>query len=192
VYIAYTQAPPDMLGQMFVKVRTTGAPSATMPTIQREIRHVAPGLTAAWSETVSAGIANESHAEASLASLVTAAGAIALFLAMVGLYGTMAQAVMRRTREIGLRMALGARAHEVSGMILRDAGKLVLAGIIIGVPAAWASARVVQGFLFGVGPANLFTTVFCCVLVLTVSLAAGLVPALRAARVDPLRALQQD
>jgi predicted permease len=192
VYIVYTQAPPDMLGQMFVKVRTTGAPAATMSTIQREIRQVAPALTAAWGQTASASIASASNAEASLASLVTAAGAIALFLAMVGLYGTMAQAVMRRTREIGVRMALGARAQEISGMILRDAGRLVLAGIAIGVPAAWASARVVQGFLFEVGPANPVTTVLCCALVLAVSIVAGLVPALRAARVDPLRALQQE
>jgi len=192
VYIAFTQAPPEMLGQMFVKVRTFGQPSAMMPTIQREIRQVAPGLTAAWAETAGDSIANASSAEASLAGLVTTAGAVALFLAMVGLYGTLAQAVTRRTREIGLRMALGARAHDVGTMILRDAGRLVLSGIAIGVPSAWASARLVQSFLFGVSPSNLFITAYCCVLVVAVSTVAGLAPALRAARVDPLLALQQE
>lgn len=71
-------------------------------------------------------------------------------------------------------------------MILRDAGRLVFAGIAIGVPAAWASARIVESFLFGVCPANLATTLFCCVVVLSVSIVAGLVPARRAAHIDPI------
>jgi ABC-type antimicrobial peptide transport system permease subunit len=181
-----------MLGQMFVKVRTTGEPAAMMSTLHREIRQLAPSLAPAWSETASSAIANASGAEASLASLVSVAGAIALFLAMVGLYGTMAQAVVRRTREIGVRIALGARTHEVTAMILRDTGRLVLAGLVLGVPAAWASGRVVEGFLFGVSPADLSTTLACCVAVIGVAAVAGLVPARRAARIDPIVILQQD
>ncbi len=99
---------------------------------------------------------------------------------MVGLYGTMAQAVVRRTREIGVRIALGARTHEVTTMILRDTGRLVLAGLALGVPAAWASGRVVESFLFGVSPADLSTTLACCVAVIGVAAVAGLVPARRA------------
>jgi predicted permease len=192
VYIAYTQAPPDMLGQMWLKIRTTGEPAALLPTIRQELQNVAPTLAPAWSSTGSASISSASTAEASLATLVSTSGAVALFLAMVGLYGTMTQAVMRRTREIGIRVALGAQAHEVTGMILREVGQLLVAGVAIGVPCAWASAHVVASFLFGVGPANLSTTLLCCVAVAGVSAVAGFVPARRAARIDPMVALQRE
>jgi ABC-type antimicrobial peptide transport system permease subunit len=191
-YIAYTQAPDDMLGQMWLKIRTRGEPIALVPAIRREIQDIAPTLAPAWTSTAADTIATTSSSEASLATLVSASGALALFLAMVGLYGTMTQAVTRRTREIGVRVALGAQAHEVTGMILRQVGWLVLAGVAIGVPCAWAGARIVASFLFGVGPAHLWTTLACCAAVTAVSALAGFVPARRAARVDPLVALQRE
>jgi ABC-type antimicrobial peptide transport system permease subunit len=119
-------------------------------------------------------------------------GALALFLAMVGLYGTMTQAVTRRTREIGVRVALGAQAYEVAGMILRQVGWLVLAGVAIGVPCAWAGTRVIDSFLFGIGPATVWMTLACCAIVIGVSALAGFVPARRTARVDPLVALRRE
>src|ERR1700730_6482121 len=102
-----------------MKIRTRGEPAALAPAIRRAIQDVAPGVAPAGTATAAALIATSSSPEASLATLVRASGALALFLAMVGLYGTMTQAVMRRTREIGVRVALGAQAHEVTGMILR-------------------------------------------------------------------------
>jgi predicted permease len=192
VYIAYTQAPADMLGQMWLKIRTTGEPLQTMPTLRREILQIAPTLAPAWAEPAHASIVNDSSAEASLASLVSASGLTALFLAMVGLYGTMAQSVLRRTREIGVRIALGAQMSDVTRMILRDAAQLVIAGIVLGVPAAWAGAHVIGSFLFGVGPWNPATTAICCTIVASVSAFAAFVPARRAARVDPMIALQRD
>jgi ABC-type antimicrobial peptide transport system permease subunit len=181
-----------MLGQMWLKIRTHGEPAALMPAIRREIQQAAPGLAPAGTGTAAAIIAATSGAEASLATLVSASGALALFLAMVGLYGTMMQAVTRRTREIGVRVALGAQAHQVTGMILRYVGRLVLAGIVIGVPCAWAGARVIASFLFGVGPANLGTTLACCAAVIMVSALAGFLPARRAAHIDPLVALRRE
>jgi putative ABC transport system permease protein len=111
---------------------------------------------------------------------------------MVGLYGTLAQAVTRRTREIGVRMALGAQRPDVTRMILRDALILVAGGILIGVPMAWSVAQVVASFLFSVTPANPAVTIACCAVVAAVSTAAAYVPARRAARIDPLIALQQE
>jgi predicted permease len=191
-YIAYTQAPPDMLGQMDLKIRTTDAPQAMIPAIGAEIQRVAPTLAPAFANTASATIASDSDVEASLAILVTTSGVVALFLAMVGLYGSMTQAVTQRTREIGVRLALGAQPREVTGMILGEVGRLVLLGVAIGVPSAWAGAHLVASFLFGVGPGNAVTTVLCCALVTAICIAAAFVPARRAARVDPLLALQHE
>jgi ABC-type antimicrobial peptide transport system permease subunit len=111
---------------------------------------------------------------------------------MVGLYGTMTQAVTGRTREIGVRMALGAQTHEVTGMMLRHVGRLVAGGLAIGIPCAWLGARVVASFLFGVGPANLSTTLASCAVVVAASAFAGYFPARRAARVDPVVALRSE
>jgi putative ABC transport system permease protein len=104
----------------------------------------------------------------------------------------MTQTVARRTREIGVRMALGAQSRQVTGMVLGQVVRLVIAGIAIGVPCAWGGAHLVSSFLFGVGPANPLTTAVCCAAVAGVSALAGFVPARRAARIDPLIALQRE
>jgi predicted permease len=192
VYISYTQAPPDMLGQMWLKIRTTGEPTALIPTIRREILDVAPRLVPAWTDTESDLIASSSGAEASLAELVSASGALALFLAMVGLYGTMSHAASQRTREIGVRMALGAQTREVMGMMLRQVGRLVVGGLALGIPCAWMGSRVIASFLFGIGPASLSTTLASCAVVVVASAFAGYFPARRAARVDPVVALRSE
>jgi predicted permease len=192
VYISYTQAPPDMLGQMWLKIRTTGEPTALIPTIRREILQVAPRLVPAWTDTETDLIASSSGAEASLAELVSASGTLALFLAMVGLYGTMSHAAAQRTREIGVRMALGAQTREVIGMMLRQAGRLVVGGLALGIPCAWLGSRVIASFLFNVGPASLSTTLASCAVVVVASAFAGYFPARRAARVDPVVALRSE
>ncbi len=192
VYISYTQAPPDMLGQMAMKIRTTGEPTAMIPTIRRELQQLAPGLTPAWSGTAVATIAEDSSAEMSLATLVSACGLIALLLALVGLYGTLTQAVTRRTREIGVRVALGAQARAVTLMIMGEVGRLVMVGVAVGVPLAWAAAHLVASFLFGVTPADLSTSLVCALLVSSAVAIAAFIPARRAARIDPLIAIQRE
>jgi ABC-type antimicrobial peptide transport system permease subunit len=119
-------------------------------------------------------------------------GSAALFLAAVGLYGVQAYLVGRRSKEIGIRMALGAKANEVAAAILGRGAFLSALGIAIGLVAAFGLARVVEGMLFGVGSRDPVTFVSVAAVLLAVSLAASYVPARRAARVDPMRVLREE
>ena len=117
---------------------------------------------------------------------------LALVLTVVGLYGVMMYSVSRRTREIGVRMALGAQRGSVLKMILRDAAILLLGGLVIGVGAALASASVLKNMLYGTGPRDPFVMAAVCASVATVGLVAAYIPALRAARVEPMVALRYE
>ncbi len=191
VYLPYTQAPDDMLGQMLLKIRTTGEPAAIVPTIRRELQAIAPTLAAVSIATAAADIAASTSAESSLAVLVSASAIIAVFLAMVGLYAAVAQAVRRRTAEIGVRLAVGARPVDIVTMIVRQAGALVVLGLLVGVPCALAVAHTGSSFLFGVSPADPATILTCACVVLFVTALAAYVPARRAARIDPVAALRR-
>jgi ABC-type antimicrobial peptide transport system permease subunit len=126
------------------------------------------------------------------ATLSTFFGLLALLLATIGLYGVMSYGVVRRTNEIGIRMALGARASQVVGLIFRETMLLVFTGIIIGVGAAIATTRWVESMLFGLNANDPFTIVLGVLLMICVSAAAGYLPARRASRVDPLTALRHE
>jgi ABC-type antimicrobial peptide transport system permease subunit len=119
-------------------------------------------------------------------------GAFTLFLASMGLHGLTAYSVVRRTSEIGVRVALGAQQADVLRMILRQVVGITLAGLAIGVPAAIAAARLVRALLFGVGPADPVSVAGAALVMLVVATSAGFFPARRAARLDPLLALRQE
>jgi predicted permease len=123
--------------------------------------------------------------------MATFAG-LALTLTIVGLYGVMTYAVTRRTREIGVRMALGAQRRAVLTMVLRDAAILLAIGIAVGVAAALASASVLQDMLYGTGSRNPFVLIEVCTGVALAGLAAAYIPAFRAAKVDPMAALRYE
>jgi ABC-type antimicrobial peptide transport system permease subunit len=127
-----------------------------------------------------------------IAQLVSFFGALALVLACIGLYGVMAHGVARRTNEIGIRMALGARGGNIAWMILRETLYLVLAGLLIGVPAALLGARLVSAQLFGMSPTDPITLVAAAMVLTLVALLAGYLPARRASRVNPLTALRYE
>jgi ABC-type antimicrobial peptide transport system permease subunit len=126
-----------------------------------------------------------------LALLGTFAG-VALLLAIVGLYGSIAYTVSQRTREIGIRIALGASAVNVSRLVLEDGLRLAAFGLAIGVSVAMASTRALSRLLYDVRPADPATYAAIAVLVAGVALAASYLPARRAARVDPVDALRAD
>jgi len=117
-------------------------------------------------------------------------GGFALLLASIGLHGLTDYAVSRRTAEIGVRIALGARRGDVLWLVLRQVVVITLAGLVIGVPAALAAARVVQATLYGVEPGDPLSIVIAAAALTLVALAAGFVPARRAVRMDPLAALR--
>ena len=127
-----------------------------------------------------------------LATLGGFFGILALTLAAVGLYGVVAYGTARRAREIGIRIALGARSGAVVWMVLRDALVLVVAGLAVGLPASYAAARQVGSLLFGVKPLDAATFIATAAVLGGIGFAAALLPARRAASLDPLAVLRQD
>jgi len=125
-----------------------------------------------------------------VATLSSGFGMLATLLAAIGLYGVMAYIVAQRTREIGVRMALGASGHDVMMLVMRDVFLLTGIGIAIGLPAAWALTRMVRSQLYGIQPNDAMTVAAATAGIALVALLAGYVPALRATRVDPMRALR--
>jgi ABC-type antimicrobial peptide transport system permease subunit len=117
---------------------------------------------------------------------------VALALAGIGLWGVAAQSAARRTREIGLRVALGATSAQVGALVVRHSVMPMLGGLIGGLTAGLALGRLMRSILFDVSPADPLTVTATVALLLIVGLLAGLVPALRAARVDPLAALRAE
>jgi ABC-type antimicrobial peptide transport system permease subunit len=131
-------------------------------------------------------------AERSLATLVGLFALMAVLLAAVGLYGSLSYAVSRRTRELGIRMAVGAAARDVRMLVLRQGLWLAAAGTALGLAGALAVTRLIRGFLFGVSPTDPATLAAVAVLLLGVAAAASYVPAARATRVDPMEALRTE
>jgi ABC-type antimicrobial peptide transport system permease subunit len=131
-------------------------------------------------------------AERLVATLAAVFGALATVLALVGLYGVMAYVVVRRTREMGIRLALGAQPGKVSWMVMREVLLLLALGIAAGLPAAWGLSRLVASQLYGVTPNNAFTMPAAAGLLAVIGCAAGSVLAYRASRIDPVRALRYE
>ena len=125
-----------------------------------------------------------------VATLSTGFGMLATLLAAIGLYGVMAYIVAQRTREIGVRMALGAAAGDVVWLVMKDVFLLTAIGIAIGLPAAWGLTRMVRSQLYGIQPNDALTIAWATIGIALVALLAGYVPAQRAAHVDPMRALR--
>jgi ABC-type antimicrobial peptide transport system permease subunit len=130
--------------------------------------------------------------ERSFAMLCTGFAILAVVIACVGLYGTMAYNVARRTGEIGIRMALGAERGRVVRMVLREVMTLAALGLAIGIPAAYSSAKLVETFLFGMKARDALTLSIAPLVLLIAAIAAGYAPARRASRIDPIIALRQD
>jgi ABC-type antimicrobial peptide transport system permease subunit len=115
-----------------------------------------------------------------------------VLLASVGLYGVMAYTVSRKTNEIGIRMALGSGRIQIAGLILREALLMVLAGLVLGIPAALATARLMRSQLYGLGPYDPMTVFFALGLMTVVAVLACYLPATRAMRIDPMAALRYE
>jgi predicted permease len=173
-------------------VRTAGDAGALIAAIRHEVRQLDPNLPIFNVKTFAEHINESISRERLIALLASFFSLSALLLAALGLYGVMAYAVARRTREIGIRMALGAPAGNVLWLVLRETLWLVLIGIAIGLPAALAATKLTKGMLFGLTTNDPLTITMATLLLIGIALLAGYLPARRAARVDPLVALRHE
>jgi len=163
-----------------------------VPAVRKTVAEVDRRVPIAGITTLSQQVSGSLRAEQLVARLVGAFGLLALVLACVGLYGILSQAVARRTNEVGIRMALGANRGDVLGMVLREAGVLVAVGVVVGIPGALIASRLLTSQLFGVSPFDPLTLICSALLLSLVAIVAAFVPARRASRIEPMRALRAE
>jgi predicted permease len=175
-----------------VMVRTAGDPAAMIDSVRATLQKIDPELPLINVTTQTDQIEGRVAQERLFALAYTLFGALALLLASIGLFGLMSYNVSRRTSEIGIRMALGAQRTGVIGMILRESMLMVAVGAVIGLAGAFAAGRYIESVLFGLSKTDAWTIGAVIVLTTLVSLAAGYLPARRAARVDPMVALRYE
>jgi predicted permease len=173
-------------------VRATGDAGETMQAMRRAVADLDPSMPIYNVSTLDERIERSVVNERLIATLSGALSAMATLLAIVGLYGVMAYTVTRRTREIGIRMALGALGSQIALRVLREAGVLIAIGLVLGLGAAVSLGRFVESQLYGVKPADGWTIVLAAVALGTVAAMAALLPARRAAAVSPMTALRDE
>ncbi|HTX36612.1 MAG TPA: ABC transporter permease [Bryobacteraceae bacterium] len=188
LYIPYRQT--DFVTGMTAYLRTRGDPANLLPTLNRVVRGVDTGVPMYDLHTVDQQVENSLVTERLLATLSAGFGALATLLAAIGLYGVMAFMVARRTREIGIRMALGATGGSVAWMVMREVLVLAGAGVGIGLAGALWLTRLVETQLFGVKPADPATLAAAALGIAAVAALSGYLPARRATAIDPMRALR--
>lgn len=176
---------------MWVVTRTNGDPNALIGTVRQVLGDIDRTLPA-YSITPLATVLDESVAQQRFSMLLIALfGGVALFLAAVGLYGVVVYTVSLRTREIGLRMAIGAQPRDVLTLIVGGGRKLALVGVVIGTIGAIAASSLVETMLFEVEPTDPVSYAATAGLLLVIAAIACYIPARRAMRVDPMVTLQE-
>jgi predicted permease len=190
-YVPFSARPPSD-GRMVFMIRTRVEPLNLVSAVRKAVASVDANLPVAEVRTERDQIDRSLGTERMFATLVSAFGAIALILAAVGLYGVMAFSVARRTSEIGIRVALGARRGNVQWLILRQSLFLTLLGVVVGIPCALALTGLVKKLLFGVKPNDPASIAGAVAVMLAVAACAAWIPARRASRVDPTSALRHE
>jgi predicted permease len=189
VYIPYRQL--SVRGITF-EVRAAGDPSTLVPAIREAVRHVDPTLPVIDLTTQTDQTETRFANERVFALSFSIFGALAAVLASIGLFGTVSYNVARRTNEMGIRLAIGAKRSSVIGLVLKESIGLVLIGTAIGLTVAAAAGRLIRSLLFGLNPVDGVTFALVTLLMITISLLATCLPAIRASRVDPINALRYE
>jgi predicted lysophospholipase L1 biosynthesis ABC-type transport system permease subunit len=174
------------------EIRTAGEPNSLEGAVRKAIVGINPDAPISFSMSMEEVIDDHTVLTRMIARLCSIFGGLALLLAATGLYGLLSYAVARRTNEIGIRMALGADRGSVVGMVLRETGVLVALGLAVGLTSAMLSTRLVANQLYGLSSFDPISFVAAALLLSAVALVAGYIPASRAARVDPVKALRHE
>jgi ABC-type antimicrobial peptide transport system permease subunit len=177
---------------MTVAVRTAGDPLSMVGAVRGALRAADPQLSMMRIRTQTAQIDEMMMQERMFARVSSLIGVLAAWLVAIGLYGTLAFSVARRTSEIGIRMAFGASGTRVLWMVLRESLWVACAGLLVGLPAALGLGRLIASHLYGVEPNDPSALIGAAVLLAAVCATAGYLPARRAARLDPIRALHSE
>ena len=191
VYVFYRQQ-PEMKNAATFEVRSAGSPVRARAVNARDRSRDRSEHADVRRDDQADQIETSLRTERLFARLAALLGGVAVLLSAIGLYGLLAYGVARRTPEIGLRMALGAERALVRWMILRESLVLAAAGLLLGIPAALAGARVLQSMLFGLAPTDPATMAVATLSMLVLAVLAGYIPARRASRVDPMVALRAE
>ena len=187
-WFPYTQL--HGIPSMHCELRTSGNPTALLPAIRQAVQQFSPDLSLLQPMTQEEQYQRSFSQDRVVARLAVFFGLLAALLVATGLYGTLAYTVGRRTVEVGIRMALGARRGQVLWMILRGSLIVSALGLVIGLPLAIAGARFLESMLFGVKPGDPRFFIAAAIGIAVIALGASLIPARRAASVDPINALR--
>jgi len=189
-YMAFQQVPDPE--QIVIEAQVSGAASGAVTTLLGQIKAADPRLPISFVETLDTLITDSAGDQIALAKLSTFFAGLALLLACVGLYGVISYTVAGRTREIGVRMALGAGRGDVMGLVLREGMVLVAIGLLVGIPLALAATRLLNSFLFGLKSTDPLSLIAVVLLLGMVAAIAGFIPARRASRINPMVALRYE
>jgi predicted permease len=195
IYVPTTQVPDKLMANFrsfYFVIRTNGDPQSFAGEVRREMLSVEGQQPIRNIRTMDEVVATSISAQRFQMSLLALFGGIGLALSGVGIYGVMAYSVSQRTREIGIRMALGAQMKDVLRMVISQGMKLTLLGVVIGLAGSFAVTRLLKTLLFGVQPNDLTTFVIVSLVLVVVALLASYLPARRATKVDPLVALRYE
>ncbi len=189
-YTLYRQAKEEQF--ITYTIKTQLSPAAILPVLRNAVQSIDKDLPLRDIRTQTEQIEASISQQRLFATLTASFGILALILACIGIYGIMAYNVARRTSEIGVRMALGARTRQVLFMILRESSWLAVLGIVAGLAAAFGLARFVRTMLYGLQPTDPTTLILAALLLLVIAIAAGYGPARRASCIDPMQALRHE
>jgi putative ABC transport system permease protein len=189
VYIPFDQAP---FSSLELALRTTSPPLSLAAGVRAAVREIDPNLPVSDFRTVEQVVSESVSQPRFYMMLLTLFAAVALIQAAVGIFGVTSYSVTQRTREIGMRMALGADARTVQGMVVGGGMRMVLLGLGIGLALTFALTRVVEGMIYGVAPSDPLTLGGVVVVLGGVALLACWLPARRATRIDPMVALRSE